>query len=273
MHATMTFIGTATVLLRLGGLTILTDPNFLHRGERAYLGYGLFTKRCTEPAVGIDELPDLDAVVLSHMHGDHFDRRARHGLARDTPVLTTPHAARRLSKWGFSETHGLHCWHSETLARERDQVRITSVPAQHGPAGFHRLLPPVMGSVVDHIRDGTIVLRLYITGDTLLRSSLSEVPRRFPGIDAMLVHLGGTKLLGVLVTMDSRQGSELVEAVQPRTALPVHFDDYTVFHSSPAEFSRECRQRNIRGRVHEVFRGDEVELPRRNHSTDTGNVE
>ncbi|RCW44696.1 L-ascorbate metabolism protein UlaG (beta-lactamase superfamily) [Halopolyspora algeriensis] len=263
MRATMTFIGTATVLLRLGSVTLLTDPNFLHRGERAYLGYGLFAKRCTEPAWGIEQLPELDAVVLSHMHGDHFDRRARRGLARETPVLTTPHAARRLSKWGFSEAQGLHPWQAETLQRGSEHVRVTAVPAQHGPAGFHRLLPPVMGSIVDYVRDGSTELRLYITGDTLFRSALWEIPQRFPDIDAMIVHLGGTRILGVLVTMDGRQGAGLVRAMRPSTALPVHFDDYTVFRSSPEEFRRECERYSARSRIRTISRGEEVELPQR----------
>ena len=41
----LTFIGTATTVLRLGSFTLLTDPNFLHRGQRAYLGKGLWSKR------------------------------------------------------------------------------------------------------------------------------------------------------------------------------------------------------------------------------------
>lgn len=45
----LTFIGTATTVLRLGGFTLLTDPNFLHRGQRAYLGYGLTSKRLRDP--------------------------------------------------------------------------------------------------------------------------------------------------------------------------------------------------------------------------------
>jgi ribonuclease BN (tRNA processing enzyme) len=68
----LTFVGTATTLLRLGGFTVLTDPNFLHRGQRAYLGKGLWSRRLTDPAVTVGELPSLDAVVLSHLHGDHF---------------------------------------------------------------------------------------------------------------------------------------------------------------------------------------------------------
>ncbi len=45
------FVGTATVILRYAGFTILTDPNFLHRGQRAYVGMGLTTRRLTEPAL------------------------------------------------------------------------------------------------------------------------------------------------------------------------------------------------------------------------------
>lgn len=70
------FIGNATLLIRYGSLTLLTDPNFLHRGQLAHLGYGLVSRRLAEPAMDVTGLPhaDLDAVVLSHLHGDHFDR-------------------------------------------------------------------------------------------------------------------------------------------------------------------------------------------------------
>ena len=50
MPVEMTFIGTATALLRLGPFTVLTDPNFLHAGQRAYLGHGMWSKRLTDPA-------------------------------------------------------------------------------------------------------------------------------------------------------------------------------------------------------------------------------
>ncbi|MBV9412573.1 MAG: hypothetical protein JO148_13315, partial [Acidimicrobiia bacterium] len=66
------------------------DPNFLRRGERAYVGMGLTTKRLTDPALSIEELPPLDFVVLSHHHGDHFDRVAASGLDSDLPIITEP---------------------------------------------------------------------------------------------------------------------------------------------------------------------------------------
>ena len=54
----------------------MTDPNFPHQGGRAYAGMGLRTKRLTEPALSIQQLPPLDFVVLSHHYEDHFDKRA-----------------------------------------------------------------------------------------------------------------------------------------------------------------------------------------------------
>ncbi len=90
------FIGTATVLLRYAGFTILTDPNFLHQGEHVHLHYGIRSARKTNPAIEMEELPHLDLVVLSHMHEDHFDRLVEQKLDKNLPIVTTPHAADKL---------------------------------------------------------------------------------------------------------------------------------------------------------------------------------
>ena len=97
--SSLTFVGTATTVLRLGSFTVLTDPNFLHRGERAYLGYGLSSRRRTEPMAIPDDLTGLDAVVLSHLHGDHFDRRARAQLPRGVPIAVRSGVEMTMSAW------------------------------------------------------------------------------------------------------------------------------------------------------------------------------
>ena len=50
----LTFVGNATTLLRLGAFTVLTDPNFLRRGQRAYLGKGLWSRRLKDPALTVE---------------------------------------------------------------------------------------------------------------------------------------------------------------------------------------------------------------------------
>jgi L-ascorbate metabolism protein UlaG (beta-lactamase superfamily) len=262
MDASLTFVGTATTVLRLGGFTLLTDPNFLRRGQRVHLGYGLTSKRRTEPAMGIAELPGLDAVLLSHLHGDHFDRIAQRDLPREQPVLTTTHAARRLDKWGFHPV-GLDTWQHHELRRGTEVLRVTSVPGRHGPIGVHRLLPPVMGSVLDLERDGRRVLRVYVTGDTLNVPQLRGVRDRFPDVDVMVTHLGGTRALGVLMTMDDEQGADLVELIEPGAVVPVHYDDYGVFHSPLSAFVAQMRRRGLGGRLRTVSHGETVELAAR----------
>src|SRR3954447_3198835 len=187
----LTFIGTATTVIRLGPFTLLTDPNFLHRGERAYLGYGFWPQRRTQPAMQPGELPPLDAIVLSHMHGDHWDRRAREGLDKKLPILTTTHAARRLrSRDGFGKAVGLTEWQQHRLEKDDCALTVTSVPGVHSTSRvLQKALPPVMGSMLELADSaGRTTARVYITGDTMLFDGIREVGRRYPHIDAAVVH-------------------------------------------------------------------------------------
>ncbi len=257
------FVGTATMLLRLGTFTVLTDPNFLHRGQRAYLGYGLTSARRTEPALQIGELPALDAVVLSHMHGDHWDRVARRGLDRELRILTTPKAARALHRQGFAEALGLTTWSSTSLRRNGQTLDVTSLPGRHATGWAQQLLPPVMGSLLEfRPTGGHVALRTYITGDTLFVEDLRDIPRRYPALDVAVLHLGGTKLPGgLLVTMDARQGTDLLELLSPRIAVPIHNDDYGVFKSPLARFRAEVERRGLTDHVTYVQPGQTIALP------------
>lgn len=67
--------------------------------------------------------------------------------------------------------------------------------------------------------------RIYITGDTLVFADIEEIPRRYQDIHLALLHLGGTRVLGVLVTMDDAQGVAMLQIVKPRLAIPIRYDD------------------------------------------------
>jgi L-ascorbate metabolism protein UlaG (beta-lactamase superfamily) len=253
------FVGTATVVIRYAGFTILTDPNFLHAGDHVHLGYGLTSVRRTDPALEIEDLPPLDFVLLSHLHGDHFDRVAERKLNKATPIVSTRHATRYLERVGFTHTHALQTWEPLELQKREANLRITAMPGTHGPGPLGAVLPPVMGSMLD-FGNGKNRLRMYISGDTLIHDRLREIPRRFPNVDLALLHLGGTKLLGIVVTMDARQGVEAMRIVDPRTAVPIHYDDYEAFKSPLEDFKRAVNQAGLEDRVHYLARGDTYEF-------------
>ena len=258
------FVGTATVIIRYGGFTLLTDPNFLHAGDHVHLGYGLRSRRLTNPAVEIEDLPPLDLVVLSHLHGDHFDRVAEAKLDKTLPIVTTPHAARYLEGKGFRPLEGLRTWESINVRKGDARLRVTAMPGTHAPGPMRKVLPPVMGSMLEFAEaEAATRLRLYISGDTLLHNRLREIPRRYPEIDLALLHLGGTRVLGILVTMDAEQGVEALRIIDPRTAVPIHYNDYGVFKSPLEDFKKAVAEAGLEDRVRYLAHGEtyEFEVP------------
>ncbi len=92
LHAA--WLGHTSVLLKIDGMTVLTDPVF---STRAGIGFGPLTlglKRIVEPALSLAELPKIDLILLSHAHMDHFDIRSLRRLeSPTTTVVTAAHTA------------------------------------------------------------------------------------------------------------------------------------------------------------------------------------
>jgi L-ascorbate metabolism protein UlaG (beta-lactamase superfamily) len=255
------FIGNATVLIRYAGFTILTDPTFIHKHGEVPLGYGLKTTRLTDPAVDIQDLPPLDLIVLSHFHGDHFDQVAERELNKSIPIVTTQAAAEELAERGFTDIRPLETWGPVTIEKGEAHLRITAMPGRHAPRLIHLALPDVMGSMLEfQSASESVKFRMYITGDTLVIDELKEIPRRYPNIDLALLHLGGTRVLGLLVTMDGKQGVEAMRIVNPKRAIPIHYNDYDRFQSPLSDFQDEIKAAGLQDRVHYLRHGETYEF-------------
>ena len=256
------FVGTATVIISYGGFRILTDPNFLHAGDHVHLGYGLTSERLTNPAIEMEDLPDLDFVLLSHLHGDHFDRVAEARLEKTLPIVTTGHAARYLEGKGFRPPIALDTWEGVTLRKGEAWARVSAMPGTHAPGPLRKVLPPVMGSMLEFGETGDDEARLtmYISGDTLVHDELHEIPERYPEVDLALLHLGGTRVLGIMVTMDAEQGVEAIRIIDPKAAIPIHYNDYAVFKSPLEDFERAVNEAGLGDRVHYLAHGETHEF-------------
>lgn len=251
------FVGTATVVLRYAGFTILTDPNFLHQGDHMHVMGGMVrSQRLTNPALDIEDLPPLDLVVLSHMHDDHFDKVATEKLDKQLPIVSTPHAVKSLLQKGFTRLQGLEPWQSILIRKGGSTLKISAMPGRHGPGPLALALPPVMGSMLEFQEQDKTRFCLYITGDTLVIEELKEIPKRYPNIDVALLHLGGTKLFGVLLTMDAKQGVEALQIIAPKLAIPIHYNDYTLFKSPLEDFVAAVEAAGLQSKVRYLNHGD-----------------
>jgi L-ascorbate metabolism protein UlaG (beta-lactamase superfamily) len=222
-----------------------------------------------DPSLEIEQLPEIDAVVLSHWHGDHFDQVAQERLDRDLPVVTTAEASRALGEIGFTRSVPLETWSSHDLSGGGGRVRITALPGRHAPAGLDVALPDVMGSCLEFYGAGgaeEVVgapdLRLYISGDTLMFEGIREIAERVPQLDLALIHLGGTRVFGVTVTMDAEQGLELMRTLRPDVTVPIHYNDYDSFKSPLSDFQELVRDAGLESRVAYVSHGDVLPIGR-----------
>jgi L-ascorbate metabolism protein UlaG (beta-lactamase superfamily) len=145
--------------------------------------------------------------------------------------------------------------------RDGAMLRVTALPGRHAPGAVKALFPPVMGSLLEITAPDRPPLRLYVSGDTLMYDDLKEIAVRHPDLDVGVLHLGGTKVFGLLLTMDGKQGVDLLEMLRPRHAVPVHFDDYPVFRSPLSDFLDEVERRSPPSRVVTVGRGETLPLP------------
>lgn len=92
--------------------------------------------------------------------------------------------------------------------------------------------------------------RIYISGDKMVSDDIKEIPKRYPDTDLALLHLDGTRLLGlVTVTMDAKEGVKMMQVIVPRKAIPIHYNDYDVFKSPLSSFKEEIERAGLQDKI------------------------
>jgi L-ascorbate metabolism protein UlaG (beta-lactamase superfamily) len=116
----ITYIGHATLLIKVGGRTFLTDPNFDPK-------LGKLLPRVSAPGIALDKLPPVDAVFITHAHADHLSFDSLRGLVKGTPMYA-PHAiAKWLTRKGFANVASL----SPGDLLQLDGVSVRAAAATH----------------------------------------------------------------------------------------------------------------------------------------------
>ena len=245
----LTMIRCSTLRLEWPGGRVLTDPWF---------GRHLRGLPCLRrPGLPADRLGPLDAVLASHLHGDHFERGVVDALRPAPPlVLLPPGALQRLTRPHPPSYRELAPWQSVPVAG----AIVTAVPARHTGPG-----PDEVNFVLEIPGWG----RLFFGGDARYDApTFQAIAARFAPVRAALLPVGGTRILGVRTVMNPVDALAAARDLRAEVVIPIH--EGGIWLSVPPLSLHPGRARHLAAlaangpdapRVVVLGEGESVELP------------
>ena len=203
----ITFVGHSTLLIEDRGVRLLTDPILRDR-----IGPLVRERSQRDRAHALARSAgNPDAVLISHLHRDHFDVPSLRSLGSGTRLVVPRGAARLARRRGFGRVEEL----AEGETTEVGDVAVTAVPADHG--GARNLVGPSVATV-GYLIGGTA--RIYYAGDTDLFDGMSDLA---PALDVALLPVWGWGTNVGSGHLDPASAAEALQVLKPRIAIPVHW--------------------------------------------------
>lgn len=244
----LTLVGGPTVLIQYGSLRLLTDPTFDPPG--LYREKPVRFEKTSGPALSVEEIGRLDAVLLSHdQHLDNLDSSGRAMLPTVGATYTTKVGAERLG----GNAVGLAPFETTTLVGSSgERLLVTATPARHGPVGIGPISGDVVGFALGRDRPGDL---LYVTGDTVWYEGTVEVAQQFsPAV--VLLFTGAAQPRGRFhMTMGSEGALEAAHAFPKATLVAAHNEGWVHFSESQDQLAAVFSMFNLADRLKPFERG------------------
>ena len=240
-----TFIGHSTFLVQLGGLNLLTDPVYSERvGPWGLAG----PRRVRPPGVPFEQLPRIDAVLLSHNHYDHMDlpTLARLGRKFDPLMVTTLGNERFLRKRGFAKVVELDWWETHECLRH---LQVLLTPAQHFSSRhvFDRDRTLWGGFVISSGGQ-----RVYFVGDSGYGGHFQQIAERVRDIDLALIPIGAYEPRWFMrrAHVNPEEAVRVHLDVGPRKSIGMHFGTFHLTDEAiddpPRQLRKALRESKVR---------------------------
>jgi len=208
-------LGHSTVLLKLNGEFWLTDPVF---SQRASPVQWAGPARFHQPPIGIDDLPPIKGVILSHDHYDHLDHAAVLALAGKTEHFITPlGVGDRLIAWGIpaAKIRQLDWWQPTQVGG----VKLVATPAQHfsGRTPFDGNTTLWASWVIE---EGGA--RIFFSGDSGYFKGFKEIGEKYGPFDLTMIETGAYDPQWPDVHMQPEETLQAHIDVQGKLLMPIH---------------------------------------------------
>jgi L-ascorbate metabolism protein UlaG (beta-lactamase superfamily) len=217
------WIGHATVLLRIHGMTILTDPVL---SNRIGVGLGLMTggpRRLVGPALTAAQLPEVDLILISHAHFDHLDRPTLARLPKRIPVVTAHQTKDLVRDLGYRDVTELH-W-GDRLDFENG-LRLTAREVAHwGARTFYDMHRGFNAYLIESPRR-----RVLYGGDTAYFDGFRDIGP----VDLAIVGIGAYDPY-VAAHATPEQAWEMANHVRAARVLPMHHSTFRLGHEPDNE--------------------------------------
>ncbi len=215
------------MLLRVGGMTILTDPVL---SSRVGVGLGLFTggpRRLVGPALSVEDLPPLDLILISHAHFDHLDRPTLVRLPRRTPVVTARDTQDLVRDLGYRDVTELD-W-GDSLDFDNG-VSLTAREVNHwGARTFYDMHRGFNAYLIESPRR-----KVLYGGDTAYYEGLRDIGSDLGGVDLAVLGIGGYNPYQA-AHATPEQAWAMADHLRAERILPMHHSTFRLSWEPVAE--------------------------------------
>jgi L-ascorbate metabolism protein UlaG (beta-lactamase superfamily) len=219
-QVTLAWLGHSTVLINFFGVTILTDPVLFPRVGIRLPGITIGPKRLTAPALRFRDLPQIDLILLSHAHFDHFDLRTLSCFDEATRVITARATSDLLKRTRFSSITELDWGETKLLSAAADEVLIAAIPVKHwGARTQHDIHRGYNGYLIE--RNGR---RIIFAGDTAMTENFAAL-RRYGPIDVAIMPISAYNPW-IQSHGTPEQAVQMANAAGARFIVPVHHQTF-----------------------------------------------
>jgi L-ascorbate metabolism protein UlaG (beta-lactamase superfamily) len=228
----ITWLGHSTTLLEIDGRVLLTDPQW---SELASPSRWAGPKRFHPPPIPLDELPKIDAVLISHEHFDHLDMATVRALAaKGIPFHAPLGVGVHLRRWGIAPAQIVeHDWWERSALG--GGVEVVSTPARHFNG---RGIPWRTGTFWTSWSIIGPSHRVFFSGDTGQTKAFREIGRREGPFDVAMLEIGQWHPSWGDIHLGPRGATEAFERLGAKRLVPIHWATFQLaMHawSEPAE--------------------------------------